>query len=151
MKFLVVLIFSISCFASEYFNRFSLGDFGYSNVSGNLYSLEYIRYFEEIHAVVLRTNQATDSSAAEYMIGYRYYFGEISTKDSSFLEVGYKRDRDRIGNVFQSNSDLARVVYGYQWIFFERMNLDIGAGYEFDIKGEDGSQVTGVFSVGLLF
>lgn len=73
MKYLIILI-SLSCFANEFHNRFSIGDFGYSTLEGNLYSLEYIRLFGENHAGVFKTNQATKSSGSEYMIGYRYYF-----------------------------------------------------------------------------
>ncbi|MGI4993518.1 hypothetical protein ACRXCV_12850 [Halobacteriovorax sp. GFR7] len=168
-RLIILILFLISStstvMAIDFQNRFSIGNPAVSDVFGVNFSLEYLRIFEENHALYLRTNQMTHSSAADYSIGYRYYFSDKATVDSWFIETGYKWDRNvthtsttvtspfyyRTSYTEIYESEYARIVLGYQWIYFERMNLDFGIGHEYDLKDDYKHRFAAVLSLGLLF
>ncbi|WP_412473619.1 hypothetical protein [Halobacteriovorax sp. YZS-1-1] len=169
MKFRFVLLLccllSFVTKAEDFKNRFSLGNPGHSKVFGVSFSLEYLRVFGEKHALYARTNQASHSSGADYSFGYRYYLSEKAIVDSWFVETGYKWARDashtttttlfpyysKTSYTTITKTEFARLVFGYQWVYFDRMNLDFGIGYEYDLKDNYERRFTGVLSLGIIF
>ncbi len=162
---LFLLSLSTSTSATEFKNRFSLGNFGYSNLHGTMYALEYLRVLGQKHALFFRTNQVTDSSQEDYLVGYRYYTAENAWGDSWFLEGGYKWGRDVDYDVWYETfpsvvkhesmeverQQFVNVVLGHQWVYFNRMHLDFGIGYKYNLKESTDSDTSGVLTIGILF
>lgn len=167
-KYLLLVLFSLyasfSTFANDLTNRISIGNPGASLDKGILYSIDAMRVFNENHAFVLRTNQASTSSQADYLVGYRYYFSQKAITDSWFIETGYKWGRDvTYGSIYNpfpwseeeyievEEVEYLHLTYGYQFVFFDKMTFEYSVGYDFDIKTNDSGSVSGTLSVGILF
>lgn len=161
---ILILILSSTAFANDYKNRFSLGPLSKTYEDGFIYYIEALRIIEDTHAVFFRSLQATDSSDSEYVFGYRYFFGNEGWNDSWFVEGKYTLSReisryddpDFINGGWIERTEVEEdkyigLVFGYQWVFYERINFEYGAGFNFDSSTFEREEVTGVLSLGYLF
>ncbi|MFG1485125.1 hypothetical protein ABMA77_03600 [Halobacteriovorax sp. RZ-1] len=163
---LISILFTFSSVASDddFLNRLTLGNFGFSTGEGYLYSIDAMRIFKDKHSIVFRTNQASDSSESDYLVGYRYYFADKASHDSWFSEVGYRwgrdvnysKDFDFFSSTFYDVTEIEKkesinAILGYQFVFFNQMTFEYSAGYAFNIKDSERGGVTGTISIGCLF
>lgn len=119
-KFLVFFFsfLSLSTYADEYMNRFSIGNFKSSTLQGFYIEYEYLRLLAPKHVAMIRLGKWSKTSQTTISPVYRYYFQENAMIDSWYtqLKTSFTRN-DNYTDHSKSDYKSASVAGGHQWVF----------------------------------
>lgn len=119
-KFLVFFFcfLSLSAYANEYKNRFSIGNFKSSTLQGFYIEYEYLRLLAPKHVVMIRLGKWSKTSQTSISPVYRYYFGENAMIDSWYTQLKTSfTSNDNYTNRSKSDYISASIAGGHQWVF----------------------------------